>query len=266
MATPDADKPVPPAPAGDITSAAIAAEPPKRLAAASTVMATSKRIKVRTTLPAQPFLPAASRPAIHTARLELRAIVAADLEGVHALRTQPAVMVFTAVGRVDRDRAETQVFLDRFLPPNDTSTFNFAIRLRGSDEIIGTGGVHRCSGSALGWPEVGYMFKKEHWGKGYATEFLGACMGAWWALPREERVVEVDAESVEGGDGEGEGEGREAPEMVTAIVEGGNPNSVKVLKKVGFREFKRWIEKDSREGYDGREVTLIGLAATSPGQ
>ncbi|KAI1636472.1 acetyltransferase domain-containing protein [Biscogniauxia mediterranea] len=266
--TPDADKPVPapPAPAAQITATATA-----------TATAEPKRVRVRTTLPALPLPPSASRPPIRTARLVLRPATAsaADLAAVHALRSQPAVMASTAAGRPDRDLRETRAFLDRFLPPRDADTFNFVILLaaaedgegegEGEGELIGTGGVHRVfSGSKTGWPEVGYMFARRHWGRGYATEFLRACAGAWWALPREERELEVDAASVAGWDGVGEV--RRVPEMVTAIVDEGNPNSAKVLRKVGFGEFKRWTEPDSREGYGQRDVTLIALSATAPGR
>ncbi|KAI0599901.1 acetyltransferase domain-containing protein [Biscogniauxia sp. FL1348] len=275
MTTPEADKPVS---SGQITAAAAAteaAEPePKRTtaAASTTTVAASGRVRVRTTLPTQPFPPNASRQPIRTARLTLHPVSAsaADVEGVHALRSQPEVMAFTAAGRPDRDLAETQAFLDRFLPPRDADTFNFVIRLQregegeGEGEVIGTGGVH----SATGWPEVGYMFAREHWGKGYATEFLTACVQAWWALPRGrgEVEVEVDAASVGGAGEEEQVLVRRVPEMLTAMVEETNPNSAKVLRKVGFREFRRWTEPDSRESYGKRDITLIALAATSPGR
>ncbi|KAI1484378.1 acetyltransferase domain-containing protein [Biscogniauxia mediterranea] len=272
--TPDADKPVPPPPPPPAPAAQITAT------ATATATAEPKRVRVRTTLPALPLPPSASRPPIRTARLVLRPASAADLAAVHALRAQPAVMARTAAGRPDRDLQETRAFLDRFLPPRDADTFNFVVLLlredgegEGEGELIGTGGMHRIgsgegSGSKTGWPEVGYLFKQRHWGRGYATEFLRACVDAWWALPREERELEVDEASVAGlgwDDGAGgDGEVRRVPERVTAMVEEGNPNSANVLRKVGFAEFKRWTEPDSREGCGQRDVTLIALSATAP--
>ncbi|KAI1502499.1 acetyltransferase domain-containing protein [Biscogniauxia marginata] len=236
--------------------------PPSAAAAAA---AESKHVRVRTTLPTQPLPPNSARAPIRTPRLILRAFVPSDLEGVHTLRSQPEVMVFTSVGRVDRDRAETREFMDRFLPPNDSHTYDFVICLAETGEIIGTGGMHKVN-FEFGWPEVGYMFKRECWGRGFATEFLRAWLEAWWALPRSVVDVNVDTASI-GRDGSGDsGVVEEVPELVSAMVEENNPNSAKVLKKLGFREFKTWSTHDEREGYEEQAVTLIGLVLRSPGR
>lgn len=224
-------------------------------------------VQVRTTLPRRPLPPNPSRAAIATARLTIRPFRPADLAGYGLLRAQPEVMAFTAAGRVDRDAAETQSKLDLFLAPHDAHTFNFAICLGHGDddgELIGVGGVHRF-GDGHGWPEVGYMLKREYWGRGYATEFLRGFVGAWWALEREEAVIRVDGESLAVVDGNekrlaGEEHGpRPATECLTAMVEASNESSIRIMEKTGFRKFKTWAEPDSRAGMEGKDITLVGF-------
>ncbi|KAI0425393.1 acetyltransferase domain-containing protein [Xylaria sp. FL1042] len=219
----------------------------------------SPKIKVQTTLPTRPFPSNAERAPIRTERLIIRPLTRDDLASLHALRTQPAVMACTALGRVDADLAETQTKLDPFLPPRDTATYNPGIYLAETDELIGLGGVFGTE-SEIGWPEVGYMLREECWGKGYATEFLRAFVRAWWSLDREGVEVEVDALSVSSG-GEGKGEGK-VPEMLCAIVEDTNNGSLRVMEKAGFRRFKSWTVKSRRAGSEGAEVTLVGFVRT----
>lgn len=216
----------------------------------------TKLARVRTTLPAQPLPSNALRAPIRTARLVVRPFAQDDLESIHALRSQPEVMIFTGQGRPDTDLAETKTrVVDRFLPPRDTVTHNCAICLAATGELIGVGGVHRLD-SPSGWPEVGYMFKKEHWGQGYGTEFMRAFVDAWWTLPREDAEVDVDPASVEGM--ERDREGRVA-ELMTATVESNNRGSLRIMEKLGFRRFKDWVEPDSRAGFEDLGVTLVGF-------
>ncbi len=114
-------------------------------------------VVVKTTLPIFPAN--AERPTVSTERLILRPWRPDDVAELHVLRTQPEVMQFTSLGRVDVDLAETQTRLDPFLPPNDTLTHNCAICWKETGEVIGSGGCHRRAGT-FGWPEVGYMLRK----------------------------------------------------------------------------------------------------------
>ncbi|KAK6072872.1 putative acetyltransferase [Seiridium cupressi] len=215
-----------------------------------------KCTKVRTTLPKLPLPPNSERAPIKTARLVLRPYAQSDFDGVRALRTQPEVMIFTRTGRIDGDLSETQAKLDQFLPPNDVKTFSFTISLSDTDELIGAGGVHKA-GSALDWPEVGYMFKREHWGKGYATEFMKGFVEAWWKLEREQAYIEVESQSIDM-DGNAE-EVKTVPELLWAVIDANNAGSVRVLEKSGFKKLKTWTEPDSRAGFEGMSVTLVGF-------
>ncbi|RYP64230.1 hypothetical protein DL771_008854 [Monosporascus sp. 5C6A] len=221
------------------------------------------RIRVRTTLPARPLPPNAERPHIRTERLVIRPFTPDDLAGLHSLRTQPEVMVYTSLGRVDRDEAETRTRLEADLPPNDADNYDFVICLASTGEFLGTGGVHLGhSKDFFGWPELGYMLKREHWGRGYATEFVRAFLAAWWALPRCRVEIDVDARSLDAG--APVAPGAEVPEQLSALVEVSNLGSRRVLGKLGFRQFAEWTQEDGREGYEGVEAHLFGFSVSEP--
>lgn len=208
-------------------------------------------VSVRTTLPVLPLN--SSRPQMTTPRLVLRPFDPTDLEALYTLRRQPEVMQWTTVGRVDVDREETAAKLGLFLPPNDTKTFNCAICLKETGELIGQGGVHAfeqpagdaTAGPELGWPEVGYMIRKEWWGRGIATEFLTAFLGMYSGLPREGQVErKVTASSAEGA--VGPGPEVEVEEALVAVVEASNIASHKVLERCGFESFLSFKDADTR--------------------
>ncbi|KAB5578481.1 GNAT domain-containing protein [Coniochaeta sp. 2T2.1] len=196
-------------------------------------------ILVRTTLPLVPLPPNHLRQPITTPRLLIRPWQQSDLQQIRILRTQPEVMKVTRQNRIDLTLEETQAWLDRFLSPNDGQTHNFAIVLRETGELIGTGGVHSLKGE-FGWPEMGYMFREEDWGKGFATEFLAGYMGAWKELPRGVVEVEVDPRTTRTGKS-----GEEVEEQIVAITADFNEGSQKVLRKCGWEHFITWPGDDA---------------------
>lgn len=207
--------------------------------------------RVSTTRP-HPLPSSADRTPTRTSRLLLRPLAASDLEGLYLLTTQHEVMRWTAAGRVHASREETKKKLAEFLPPNDTKTFNCAICLRETGELVGIGGVHRLSSEdeglngvelegEYGWPELGYMFKQEFWGQGLATEFVTAFLSIWEQLPRESLQLEVNRKSLEE-------QAVEQVEMVVreelvAIVDASNEASQRILQKCGFGQFDTFTEK-----------------------
>ena len=104
--------------------------------------------------------------------------------------------------------------------------------------MIGIGGCHQLK-SMFGWPAMGYMFRKEFWGKGLATEFTRAWLDMWCKLPREEVHIEVDQRSILNEEGE-------VLEVMTAFTSAENLASQKVLEKSGFERFLTWEEADLR--------------------
>ncbi|KAJ2973253.1 hypothetical protein NUW58_g8982 [Xylaria curta] len=229
----------------------------------------SAKVKVKTTWPTIP--PNTDRKPIRTERLLLRPITATDVEAIYQLRTQPEVMLWTLLGTVDKDVDESRAFIERFLSPKDLKTFNFAVVYLGDDDksenadgvLIGTAGVHKILPES-GWAEAGYMFRKEYWNKGLATEAMRALTKAWWALARTEIELEVDAASVEKRGEKSEGGVMQVPEILTALIETSNIGSQRVLEKAGFKEYKTWTEPDSRAGFEGRTATLVLFLLEAP--
>ncbi|KAL7948155.1 acetyltransferase domain-containing protein [Trichoderma barbatum] len=214
---------------------------------ASPVPSKPKWATVKTTLPARPLPLNSMRVPVTTERLIIRALTAEDIHGLHLIRSQPEVMINHPQGRVDRDLAETQPKLDLFLPPNDESHYNFAICLKETGEMIGIGGCHQLK-SNFGWPAMGYMFRKEFWGKGFATEFTRGWLDMWCKLPRAEAQVEADQRTFPEGE-------EETLEIMTAFTTVENLASQRVLVKSGFERFLAWEEADLRN--PDVQVTLV---------
>lgn len=224
-------------------------------------MERQQRIKIRTTLPLIP--PIDSRDEIHTPRLIIRAPRISDVPALHILRIQHEVMKYSTKG-ADKTLEDTRRSLDDVLPPNDSKTYHFLIFQKDTGELIGKGGMHGITGYNFGWPEVGYSFKQEAWGKGYGTEFLTAFLRKWWSLPRKEVEIEVDETSL---DAEALVTG-DAPvvEILVAVIDVKNSGSRRVLEKTRFELFKEWTALDFREAYKNQQVTMAAFSSVAPAQ
>lgn len=184
----------------------------------------------------RPILPQPSK-AFKTDRLLLRPITVEDVAEFHVLRTQPEVMIHTSSGLPDKDIDATLKWTQRFYFPNDATAFCFAIEeLSDPGKIIGTVGAHEADP-----PTTGYMFRKEHWGKGYATEALKAFLPQYWALDRRE--VDVTESMPEFTSSEN-GSKDIVRERLVAIVESRHAPSIKILSKCGFVPSGRVDEVD----------------------
>ncbi|KAL6876525.1 acyl-CoA N-acyltransferase [Trichoderma novae-zelandiae] len=220
-----------------------------------------KRIKIRTTLPVLP--PIESRDEIHSPRLIIRAPRISDMPALHALRIQPEAMKYSVKG-ADKTLEDTRRSLDDMLPPNDSKTYYFLIFQRDTGDLIGKGGLHGISGRNLGWPEIGYSFKQEAWGKGYGTEFLSAFVQNWWSLPRRQAEIEVDATALDAQ--EVESEDLAAAERLVAVIDANNLGSRRVLEKTGFTVFRQWTGPDPREAYKDQQTAMAAFACVAPEQ
>jgi RimJ/RimL family protein N-acetyltransferase len=217
-------------------------------------------VTVKTTLPVLPYPASATRPPIRTERLLLRSLQESDARALNELRSQPEVMTWTGQGKPDAGFEATKTHLATMLPPNEDKMFQFAICLAETGELIGIGGSHKVNGE-LGWPVLGYMFRKEAWGKGFATEFVRAALDAWWALPRRAAEVKVE-KSTAGGAGEGEADGGIAQEHFIAVTIETNHRSQNVLAKSGLELVKVWEEEDMHDA--SATVKLLAFAAKKP--
>ncbi|PTB68809.1 acyl-CoA N-acyltransferase [Trichoderma citrinoviride] len=205
-----------------------------------------------------------SRDEIHTPRLILRAPHISDVPALHTLRIQHEVMKYSAKG-ADKTLEDTRRSLDVLLPPNDSKTYYFLIFQRDTGDLIGKGGLHSIPGRNLGWPEIGYSFRQETWGKGYGTEFLTAFVEKWWSLPRREAEIEVDTAGLDAQSLESE-EPSAAVERLVAVIDVNNVGSRRILEKAGFKAFKEWTGPDPREAYKGQQATMAAFAILAPEQ
>ncbi|KAK6079183.1 GNAT N-acetyltransferase [Seiridium cupressi] len=217
-----------------------------------TVSTTLPRVEDSTILP------------FETERLVIRPLLyPGDLPAYRTIRSQPAAMTSSRTGLPDFTVEQTEAKLKRLQPPYHGSHVYFGIFLKSSvegseGELIGDGGVHEFAHTETGWPEFGYKFKEEHWGRGYATEFARAFMQFWWALPRVGAQVDVALSSVGvlGKETSNPSAGGHttcwAREQVCAWTKIDNKASQRVLQKVGF------------EAYDGLSNGLVNWRYTRP--
>ena len=197
----------------------------------------------------RPIIPVPASP-MTTSRLLLRPLQQSDLAEYHILRTQIEVMKWTTTGKVDADLEATQVWLNRFLAPNDATTFNFAVEELGAPgKAVGVVGCH-----ILEPPECGYMLKKEVWGKGYATEALKRFLQAWWELPRNE--VELDEKEPKVED---KNAVKVVPEVLNADIVDTNYASARILEKCGFKRVSEELIEEK-----GEMITLVRLELERP--
>ncbi|KPM41000.1 hypothetical protein AK830_g5531 [Neonectria ditissima] len=208
-------------------------------------------VTVKTTLPKFPLPPNEHRQPWKTERLTMRPLTDDDIKGLQRLRSQPEVMVRSVQGRPDNTIEETRDSLALRLPPQDVQRYEWAICLTETREMIGLGGNGTRDGEQ-GWPVMGYSLVKEHWGKGYATEFLKGFLSAWWALPREEIEIKVDKNTVSGN-------GDVKEECISATTEPDNPASQNVMRKAGLELASVWEERDLR--FEDQMITLCGFVA-----
>jgi len=231
-------------------------------------------IRYKTTRPILPLTP--DRKVIETyvndtTTIQLRRFEPTDLKHVHRLRTQEEVMVNTSTGICDANHSVTQTWMDRFLPPNDASTFDLMLWAKQGDEPwehIGVLGCHIFEPV----PHIGYMLRTEWWGKSIATKALQAFLGTWWALKR--RQVEVDLRGVEDehelhlmrlewDDSKNylnpSVDMQAVPEILLAEIDERNIGSIKVVERSGFKYRARETVVEEQGSF-----VLLDYTATNP--
>ena len=139
---------------------------------------------------------------IRTVRLILRPARTSDLEDLHLIMSDPAVMRYWST-EAHRDRAETE----RYLAPMVGEAH------RGLDFMLEMDG--RIIGKAGAWnpPEIGFLLGRDHWGHGLMEEALRAIIPHLFAVT-------------------------ELPQL-TADADPRNEASLRLLTKVGFQETGR---------------------------
>ena len=98
-----------------------------------------------------------------TERLVLRPAREQDLEAMHEVLSDPRAMAYWSSPPHD-DVAQTRDWLASMIAIQPSEGEDFIVELDGT--LIGKAGLWR-------FPEIGFILRSDHWGRGYAMEALG---------------------------------------------------------------------------------------------
>ncbi|KAM5511813.1 acetyltransferase [Fusarium oxysporum f. sp. phaseoli] len=216
-------------------------------------------VQINTTLTKLPYPPLEERPTVRTKRLVLRPFYEDAAKDLFPMRAQKEVMMWTAQGAPDKHLEETQKWAAQRLPPHDETNLYYVISLIETGEVIGAGGTYRRE-CELGWPAIGYAFRKEAWGKGYATEFLVAFMKIWWELPRVESSIAVDRATLSEDEIVASVNGTITERCAAETIKE-NVGSKRVLEKAGYTWVKEWRNEEKNWSIYGWVTTAEQLPA-----
>jgi len=132
---------------------------------------------------------------LETERLRLRPWKLEDLEALVAMFSDPAVTRFVVPGGQPISRfAAWQALCSNVGHWHFRGFGQFAVEERASGTVVGRIGPWQPEG----WPdfEIGWMLRREYWGRGYATEAAAACIDyAFTTLGRPHLVSLIDPDN-----------------------------------------------------------------------
>lgn len=140
---------------------------------------------------------------IRTERLRLRPATAADLSDIHSILSNPCATAYWSTPphqELEQSRAWLRGMID--IPAGEGE--DFVVEQDG--RVIGKAGLYR-------FPEIGFIFNPEIWGRGFAAEALRAVLDRAFNL--------------------------HGLEFVDADVDPRNEGALKLLARLGFHEFGR---------------------------
>lgn len=138
-----------------------------------------------------------------TERLLLRPARASDLEPMHAILGDPRAMAYWS-STPHEDIGKTRDWLASMIAIQPTEGEDFIVEFEG--RLIGKAGLWR-------FPDIGFIFHPDFWGRGFAQEALTLVLDRAFAV---HGLPKVDAD-----------------------VDPRNAGSLKLLERLGFRETGR---------------------------
>ena len=120
---------------------------------------------------------------IVTPRLRLRRARAADVDGLHAVFSNPAAMRYWSTPP-HADLGQTREWLDGMIGAAPDVSDDFVVEFQG--QVIGKAGCWKL-------PEIGYILHPDCWGQGLATEALSAVIDHVFAT-RDIDAIKADVD------------------------------------------------------------------------
>ena len=123
---------------------------------------------------------------LRTERLVLRRAGYADAIAMHAIMSNPVAMRFWSTpphGALE----ETERWMASMVDAEPAASDDFIVTLDGA--LIGKLGCWRL-------PEIGFLIDPAHWGRGYASEALGAFLKRRRSLGSTEIIADTDPENL----------------------------------------------------------------------
>jgi [ribosomal protein S5]-alanine N-acetyltransferase len=132
-------------------------------------------------------MPVGGNVVLETERLILRYLTRDDVDAIFAVIGDPEAMKFYPQ-KFTREDAERWVTKSQERYRRDGYGL-FAVVLKSNGEVIGNCGVVLQDVEGESLLEVGYHFRRDYWGHGYATEAARACMTYAFRDLASEKVV-----------------------------------------------------------------------------
>ncbi len=126
---------------------------------------------------------------LKTERLILRYFTLDDVDAVFAVIGDPETMKFYPQ-QFTRDDALRWVTKSQERYRRDGYAL-FAVVLKSNGQVIGNCGLMRQEIESESLLEVGYHFRRDHWGRGYATEAARGCMAYAFGHLKADKVVSL---------------------------------------------------------------------------
>lgn len=148
-----------------------------------------------------------------TERLILRPWILTDADALYEICRDASVMRHIGTRRPYENVDEAVKFLEWAIPyQNENGFCRWAVVEKQSGKIIGSCGFARRKRDDV---ELGYLFARDFWGRGLATEAAAACLEYGFETLKFTRII--------------------------ALTDVDHPASQRVLEKIGFR--RRGVEK-----------------------
>jgi len=144
---------------------------------------------VETNLTGTTGIPSGGNVVLETPRLVLRHLTPYDIDAVFAVIGDPETMKFYPQ-EFTREDAARWVMKSQERYRRDGFGL-FAVVLKSGGEVIGDCGLMRQDVEGESLLEVGYHFRRDYWGRGYATEAARGCMAYAFGQLGAEKVVSL---------------------------------------------------------------------------